>query len=220
MESRWWGIVCCVTILAMPRHSAPPPTIKRTPYEPRQLGAWQAGRYGMLQRSPASQFIKQILCKKARSSQGKRFFGEAYVASTIRHDHGWYGSFKWLTSTRYIDGRNLTGFADEFALALRGYFAGLDRLQEKTRRLAKLLGFTPVAPDLWLIIDGKHHFIEVKLPHDSVSQRQLAGMALIAKYLPTDRPLALWIAQLYPAGSPEPEPLHLSERFQELYRRA
>lgn len=125
----------------------------------------------------------------------------------IGHEQGWYGSFKWLTSPRYLDGRGLTGYAAEFARALRAHFEDLGRFQQRARRLGQALGAKPVAPDLWLIVDGRHRFIEVKLPGDSVSARQLAGMALIGRCLRADRPISLSIVQLYPRERIRPEPI-------------
>ena len=204
----------------MPRKTAPTLTVKPIPYQPKDLKAWQLGRHAILERSSASRFIKNILCGKAKNRPGTRFFGEACVASTIQHEHGWYGSFKWLTSPRYVGGTALTGFAAEFAAALNVHFDGLERLQERAARLSDALGFKPMPPDLWLIANGKHHFIEVKLPWDSVSDRQLAGMALLAKHLRSKKPVELSVAQLYPAGEAEPEPLDLTGRFRDLYKKA
>ena len=60
-------------------------------YDPADVRAWQAGKYELLKRSRASEFIKQILVEKAthrrraRRAAGRsgdrRFFGEAFVAA-------------------------------------------------------------------------------------------------------------------------------------------
>ena len=186
----------------------------------KDLEAWRRRRYGMLKRSSASPFLKEILCRKAENRPGTRFFGEACVAAEFEHEHGWYGSFKWLTSPRYIRNTALTGSAADFAAALNEHFGSLERLQERAARLSDALGFKPMPPDLWLIADGKHHFIEAKLPRDSVSNHQLAGMALLAKHLRSQKPIVLLVAQLYPAGEPEPKPLDLARRFRDLYKKA
>jgi hypothetical protein len=50
-----------------------------------------------------------------------------------------------------------------------------------TRALEESSGIRPAAPDLWLIdSSGNHGFMELKLPHDQVSDDQLAGLAVIA----------------------------------------
>ena len=132
------------------------------------------------------------------------------MASCAQHEHGWYGSFKWPTSPLTSGGTGLTSFAAEFAAALNEHFNGLER------RLSDALGFKPMPPDLWLVADGKHHFIEVKLPRDSVSDRQVPRMALLAKHLRSGKPIELR-SQLYPAG---PEPLDLTGGFRDLYKKA
>ena len=60
-------------------------------YRLSDLRAWKAGRYHVLMQSRASDFIKQILCDKARrrrqaliasgKSGDRRFLGEAVVAA-------------------------------------------------------------------------------------------------------------------------------------------
>jgi hypothetical protein len=172
----------------------------------------------MLVRSNASAFLKQILCEKASNRPGSRFFGEAFVAATTAHDEGWYGSFKWLTSPRYSGGRQLAGHQGEFARALTSHFPELARLQAKAARFAEHFGERPVAPDLWLISHRGHRFIEAKLPWDSVSQRQIVGLALIARYLRSERPISASVVQLYPDSGTAPNVDGLTRQFNELYR--
>ena len=57
----------------------------------------------------------------------------------------------------------------------------------------------PAAPDLWLIdLSGNHRFIEVKLPHDQVSDSQLAGLAVIAASLFSKAGLSVEVIELHP----------------------
>ena len=70
------------------------------PYPAELLEAWKSGDYSMLSRSNASDYIKEILTHKAKTRPGRRFFGEAFIASRIDMKDGWYNSFKWLMSER------------------------------------------------------------------------------------------------------------------------
>ena len=84
-------------------------------YDPADVRAWQAGKYELLKRSRASEFIKQILVEKAthrrraRRAAGRsgdrRFFGEAFVAAhqAFAHRTGWYGSFQAASRLRYAE---------------------------------------------------------------------------------------------------------------------
>jgi hypothetical protein len=194
--------------------------IEAMTYSSRDLEAWRRGTYRMLERSAASDFLKRILCEKACCRPGRRFFGEACVAARLEHQHGWYGSFKWLTSRRYLDGRGLDGYAAEFSSALREHFDDLERLQDRAQRFRSRFALAPMPPDLWLIANGEHRFIEVKLPGDSVSDRQLAGMALIKRYLRGNKPTSVSVVQLHPESEPAPSAQDLQSRFREFYRAA
>jgi hypothetical protein len=95
------------------------------------------------------------------------------------------------------------GLPSEFAAALQEHFGQekLEHLQSASHRLFKehedeLGGSLPVAPDLWLIIDGVHHFIECKLPHDTLAPHQIAGLALIAKHLGESHPVVTRVIEL------------------------
>ena len=71
------------------------------------LEAWKLGDYTMLTHSNASDYIKKILTFKAKNRTGRRFFGEAYIASRIEMKEGWYNSFKWLTADKWLSGGGL-----------------------------------------------------------------------------------------------------------------
>lgn len=159
------------------------------PYPDALLQKWKNGKYGMLTSSKASDYLKGILVDKAKERRGtRRFFGESYVATKVSHRDGFYGSFKWLTNSRFVGGGRFgqgptEQYKDRFRKALRDNFTKkqLRDLQQKANRLR---GRKPVPPDLWLIDrKGNHRFIEVKLPGDRLGSHQLAGLALIAHCL-------------------------------------
>ena len=158
---------------------------------------WTRGNRKMLTTSGASPFLKQVLVEKARV-RPNRFFGEAFVASHVSHDEGYYCSFKWLTSATWTDrSRPRSARAAEFKQALRTHFPRLAELQARARTLGERSGGpTPVAPDLWLLVNGEHRFIEVKLPGDRLRAPQYAGLALLAAHLPSARPIAVSVITL------------------------
>ena len=158
---------------------------------------WTRGNHKMLTTSGASPFLKQVLVEKARV-RPNRFFGEAFVASHVSHDEGYYCSFKWLTSATWTDrSRPRSASAAEFKQALRTHFPRLAELQARARTLSERLGGqTPVAPDLWLLANGEHRFIEVKLPGDCLRSPQYAGLALLAAHLPSSLPITVSVVTL------------------------
>jgi len=179
---------------------------------------WIAGRYRMLKSSKTSSFIKNILVEKAKKRPGTRFFGEAYVVAHMEHQEGWYGSFKWLTSPAWVTGHGIPyGHRAEFGEALRTYFPTLRDVQQRARHFAEMMNCKPVPPDLWLIVNGEHRFIEVKLPGDLVSQGQLVGLALIARFLSGDRPVSVWVMHLHLDLARLLIAQDLVRRFNELY---
>lgn len=98
--------------------------------------------------------------------------------------------------------RNSSGeYADQFGSTLRQHFKDqLVRLQQRAKRLCNLPKCrVPRAPDLWLIGEGVHRFIEVKLPGDTIREPQLAGLALIATAL---SPVTVEMMCLMEHGSP------------------
>jgi hypothetical protein len=185
---------------------------------------WKQGDYTMLTRSNASDYIKEILVHKAKNRPGKRFFGEAYIASRIDMVQGWYNSFKWLTADKWITGNGLgPRFEKPFHVALMQNI-GEDLLYNLQAKAADFYNKykeeykgegqhkKPVAPDLWIIDkNGNFIFIESKLPGDSIQPHQIAGMALIKKYLEACAQVSVSIITLYPENF-DPENL-----FTELY---
>jgi hypothetical protein len=157
------------------------------PYTDDALRRWKAGDYDAVLKNPRiSPFIRDILREKARrrfegaasrQKGDRRFFGEAFVAGQIPHDHGWYGSFKWLTSTACEKALHTADrYSREFGAALRDHFGGpLSELRDRARRLFDLPKCRrPMPPDLWLIISGgTHRFIETKLRGDGAREPQL-----------------------------------------------
>jgi hypothetical protein len=167
------------------------------------LEAWKSVDYSMLTNSRASDYIKNILVSKARKRPGRRFFGEAYIASKTEMVEGWYNSFKWLTSKRWITGKGLEDeFEKPFYEALMKYIGKdiMKDLQDRAKNLVKDgTHIKPVAPDLWLINkNGQFKFIESKLPGDVINHHQIAGLALIKKYLDAVKPVSVVIVTLYP----------------------
>ncbi len=181
-------------------------------YPEKELLRWKEGNYEMLARLHASPFLKRILCEKLRNRKrpGRRFFGEAFVAAHVDHQAGWYGSFKWLT---YWPVKESSPYAAEYRAALKDAFPSAPDISRKSLLLARLLnGKKPVPPDLWLIVNGEHRFIEVKLPGDSIHPTQIAGLAIIATCLARDANLSVWIYNLYPEGG-RADPISASVRM-------
>jgi hypothetical protein len=126
---------------------------------------------------------------RGRSRNSRRFFGEAYVASKTKARELYYSSSKWLTNPAFVGDRELRDRNHEqIRGALHEHF-GSDQLRTLQRAVARLsfkcrkqlAGKAPTAPDLWLVDRrGRHRFVEVKLPGDSVAPHQIAGMAAIA----------------------------------------
>jgi hypothetical protein len=102
----------------------------------------------MLTSSGASNYLKKIVAMKvARSGGGRRFFGEAYVATKITHIEGFYGSFKWLTNARFSDDRPFPdgptkGFKEQLRKALMKHFTKgqLKALRGRARKFKKRPG--------------------------------------------------------------------------------
>ena len=178
------------------------------------LEKWKKGDHSFLDQSTASEFIKEFLIKKAKVRPGKRFFGEAYIASTIRMADGWYSSYKWLTQSKWITGHSMKSeFEKRFHAALVEHFDEdtLRTLQDKSNLLFKNYQnqffhcgkyHKPVAPDLWLVdSEGTHFFLESKLPNDCIRASQVAGRALIAKHLNKSNQAHVSLISLCPENS-------------------
>ncbi len=185
--------------------------IEFMPYSEKLLDAWENGDYSMLTDSGASDYIKEILIDKAKHRPGRRFFGEAYIASKTEMKEGWYNSFKWLTSDKWVSGEGLEPkFEKPFHYALMKYIGtkALTDLQKKAVSLYKIHKEKltdgskynkPGAPDLWIIDqEGRYRFIESKLSGDTIKPHQIAGLALIHKYLSVANHVSVSIVTLYP----------------------
>ena len=124
--------------------------------------------------------------------------GEAYVAGKWGYDDAWYSSYKWLTSRIWTNGKCPTDeWHQKFKAALHANFPRLADLQGRALALTAELGFKPVAPDLWLIRQDEHWFVEAKIPPDHLAESQLAGFALIATCLPTTSTKPVRVATVY-----------------------
>lgn len=173
-------------------------------FQESELQRWKSrepGSRDFLVGSIASSFIRDIVQTKA-TVRPERFFGEAYVAGVVLHEEGWYCSYHWLTSSAWTNDReNGDVFHREFKKNLNHYFPRLSELQPKARALAEQLGQKPMPPDLWLIVNGEHRFYEVKLPGDTLGKHQAAGLALLAKSLPSERPISVSVVYLHDSWS-------------------
>jgi len=195
-----------------------------SPYPEALLEAWKTGDYSMLINSNASDYIKEILIFKSKTRPGGRFFGEAYIASRIEMKEGWYNSFKWLTADKWLSGDGLDSkFEKPFYNALMEHIGAdvLSSLQEKSnnfynRHKERFMDGKkykkPVAPDLWLIDKERNfRFIESELPGDTVGSHQIAGLALISRYLRVSVPVSVSIMHVYP------ENINPDDLFSEFY---
>lgn len=193
------------------------------PYPQPLLEQWKKGDYSMLERSRASDYIKNILIGKAKTRPGPRFFGEAFIASTMDMKEGWYNSFKWLTNPNWLSGNGLEGeFERPFYDALLKYF-GVEMLATLQNKASlcfqkQLSDLKPVAPDLLILSkDGELKFIESKMPDDTIKLHQVAGLALIKKYLDFSKPVTVSLITLYPQGSTPPKVHDVSNEFRRFY---
>ena len=191
--------------------------ISRKSYRAALREKWESGHYECLPWSKSSKWIRKMLSRKAKTRlngqirQGKkgsrRFFGEAYVATSEANREVWYNSFKWLMAPRYVRDIKLPIPQHRFRDALRSSF-DLDQIRDLQAKSSILWsthremlgGKKPVPPDLWLVADrGRHRFIEVKLPKDTIKPHQLAGLALISTLLKDKkgRPVSVEIVKLF-----------------------
>jgi hypothetical protein len=204
------------------------------PYRDSVLSRWRSGHYDILEDKRISNFIRDILRHKLSRRHSshrngrtgdRRFFGEAYVASQLAHDHGWYGSFKWLTSPLCLTQESASGeYAGPFWAALRLHFKDcLPDVHASASRLCDLSNCRrPMPPDLWLITGGKHQFIEVKLRGDKVRDSQIAGLVVIASCLSGVASVSVEVIRAFSesemrsvrAGKEEAEDLKMKETFE------
>lgn len=156
---------------------------------------------------PACQFLKDILGGKVSRRRGntRRFFGEAFVATQVPHSEGYYGSFQWLRSPRFLNDQPFPkgptqNFQNLYRSALHRHFPSkLELLQPHSQGFEAKTGITPAAPDLWLVdLSGNHRFMEVKLPKDEVGKNQLAGLAVIATSFGSVGNVSVEIVELNP----------------------
>jgi hypothetical protein len=194
-------------------------------YAAESLAAWQRGPE-MLEESSADEDLKKVLKQKREARPGSRFFGEAFVATTLDHTHAFYGSFQWLTTSRFLGGDSFPPsptreFRERYRRALHDFFGTeLAALQDNAMRLRDRTGVKPAAPDLWLVQRSWHRFIEVKLPRDRVRDNQLAGLAVIAVSLARARKrISVELIELYPEGqAPHLKDTDSADRFRQFRR--
>jgi hypothetical protein len=177
--------------------------VRRLPFPQRTLDRWQDGHYDdVLGRLEPGSFIRRVLVEKLkRRPPSRRFFGEAFVVAELKPQSAWYGSFKWLTSWPTT---SASSFGTEYRTALKAAFPEVSGLSPRALSLCQHLGGKkPVPPDLWLVLNGQHHFIEVKLPGDTVRPTQLAGLAAIATWLAPRGDVIVSVYDLYAEEQPE-----------------
>ena len=193
------------------------------------LEKWKSGDHSFLTTSQAPKYIKDILVSKAKIRPSRRFFGEAFIASAMAFDtiDGWYGSFKWLSSDKWVTGKNLKPrFEKPFYEALLNRFGAniISDLQKRTQTYSDIYGSElnnrkPVAPDLWLVdTSGKNIFIESKMEGDQIKLHQLVGLALIKKYLRG----SVYLVCLYQEGKRPPSSETMQnyiDRFSRIYEK-
>ena len=193
------------------------------------LQKWRTGDYTMLTQSRASDFIKRILLfKKARRAPDQRFFGEAFIATNTGMINGYFNSYQWLTAAKWVNGKGLKPDLEmPFHKTLMEHFGkdAMTNLQQKAISLyhneKAQLSKKPATPDLWIIDKNNHHrFIESKLPDDNISEKQLAGLALIKKYLGEIAPISVSLVCLYPENCKRPEQKDCSQEFLRFYELA
>jgi hypothetical protein len=179
--------------------------VQQLSFQQHTLERWRNGDCDdVLDRLESGSFIRRVLDEKIanRRRPGRRFFGEAFVTAQLRPQSGWYGSFKWLTSWPT---RSASSFGTEYRDALQAAFPEVSGLSTRVLSLCPHLGGKkPVPPDLWLVLNGQHQFIEVKLPGDRVRPTQIAGLAAIATWLAPRRNATVSVYELYAEGQPEP----------------
>lgn len=135
-----------------------------------ELKAWRNGDYSLVK--DCSRLLKKRLHEKAHARPGRRFFGEAKLLAAEPYNQAWYGSFKWLTSRKWTGHQKLADqYQGGFRVALQDHFPDLARFQKTVAlAMARIGGDRPVGPDLWLISQKQHRFIEVKLPGDRLAR--------------------------------------------------
>ena len=70
-------------------------------YPAESRAGWRDGPE-MLEAARVDEDLKKILTAKRKVRPGSRFFGEAFVATKHRHKKAFYGSFQWLTTSRFL----------------------------------------------------------------------------------------------------------------------
>lgn len=198
---------------------------------------WTQGNIDLLINSSAPEYIKKIIRHKKREGSRRKYqewyFGESYVAvqGADSVKCGWFNSYHWLaeeewSSEDYVAPREKfpidRELKIEFHKALRDNI-GLGLLKEIQMyenilydKFQKDWEYSkPKAPDLWLIDkSGKHHFIEVKMqPSDTAADHQVAGLAILHKYLNA----SVKVIRLYEQHQPKPKEHDYSDKFNKYY---
>jgi hypothetical protein len=205
------------------------------PYNPDEFNGWIERDFSVIdERIPIH--VRDFIKKKALNRKGKqkvRLFSEI-MALNQYIDYAedriiWYSSFKWLSASKWY----LGGINDELE---RKFFKDINRyfkfngipiknveyiqknaMEFKKRDRGELLGLTksgkiknPTSPDIWL--KHKDHgiiFVEAKRD-ETLEPTQLAGIALIKKYLNLDT----HVVRFYPnTVSERPMPIDHTDEY-------
>ena len=205
-------------------------------FPPGELKIWEAGDYGLLERSESSAYLKRLLVERAEV-RPRYFFGEAWIVACVRpHVKGVYGSFKWLTAQKWSRSslwKPRLWYEKEYKQQLSQYVPFLDDMRLEARKMKvpgigvssdkkKRKKLSPSEPDLWLIDnEERHHFIEAKIhPRDEATQQQVAGLALIAShFLKHGLSVSTEILTLYEKGS-KPPSQYIEKQYCNWYKAA
>lgn len=213
---------------------------KSIPYDPDLLTAWKSGDYSMLNEHippHVATFLIDKAKKRKIKNQKSRLFSEAlvlnYFIRSAKHNTIWYSSFKWLSAPKWVKCEVGKEIEKQFCHDIHKYFKSgkkidIEFMQSKARSLkekdgGKLLGKTkkdkiknPTAPDIWFI--GRNNqlvFVEAK--RDEILQpTQLAGIALIRKYLCAN----VLVVRCCPKSEVVREPVDHTSQFKQFYELA
>jgi len=213
---------------------------KNIPYDQRVFEKWKNGNHDMLNKHippHVTTFLINKAKKRKIANQESRLFSEAmalnYFIPSVKNNVIWYNSFKWLSASKWVTCIVSKKIERQFCRDIHAYLkfekkTGIEFMQSKARDLkekagAELLGKTksgkiknPTAPDIWFINkDDKLVFVEAKR-EEALESTQLAGIALIKKYLCAD----VLVVRFYPKANVAPEPIDHTNKFNQFYKLA
>jgi len=156
-----------------------------------------------------------------------------YFIRSVNNKVIWYSSFKWLSASKWVTCDVRKEIERQFCRDIHEYLkfgkkTDIEFMQSKARDLkekdgGKLLGKTksgkiknPTEPDIWFIgKDNELVFVEAKRD-ETLEPTQLAGIALIKKYLCTD----VLVVRFHPKSKVAPAPIGHTNKFNQFYKLA